>query len=89
MCDAWVVLLCSHFGLYQLSDRTCALYLTRLVVIKAQTSLPPLSICHDFVHGSRVPIVYTAHAHQYVVDFRVKYEDCAVANEIDYEIDDV
>ena len=47
--------------------------------IFANTSLAPLS----WFHGSRVT---TAHAHQ-CCRFPELCEDCAVANEIDYEID--
>ena len=50
-----------------------------LYVVKAQTSLAPLS----WFHGSRVP---TAHVHQCCI-FQELCEDCAIANEIYYEID--
>ena len=53
--------------------------LTLEYAVKARTSLAPLS---QFP-GSRVT---TAHAHQ-CCTFQSLCEDCAVANEIDYEID--
>ena len=52
---------------------------TSQYAVEAQTSLAPLS----WFHGSRVT---TARAHQCCI-FQSYCEDCAVANEIDYEVD--
>ena len=48
--------------------------------VKAQTS---------WFHGSRVTYIIITHAHQcWGMLYSELCEDCAVANEIDYEIDD-
>ena len=61
-------------------ERTFHTFYPLLYAVKAQMSLAPLS----WFHGSRVP---NAHVHQ-CCRFSELCEDCAVANEIDYEIDD-